>query len=186
MSRIILRLTPKRPSTKGGSLRRSGQRAFSSRLALKTASLFSRCSAAPPATLCIRLDISSRPSPAAPASICASGVAIFAGKQHTRSLSGVGRARPHPPASARLSRGRVWSAKAGLPLTSQQSLCRYIYSHNIHHLGAPPPPTLPLHCPSRAHRSWIPSPSLPSPQSPLSKGSSRCTSRHNTIAAALH
>lgn len=81
-------------------------------------------------------------------SIARWGKGFIAGKTYALVLEWV----PHPPASARLSRGRVWCAKLGLPLTSQQSLCRYIY------LSQHPPwcstPTRPLHHPLRAHWSW--------------------------------
>jgi hypothetical protein len=118
----------------------SGQRAFQSRLAhtKQTSSLpLQRCTFRRSSHSTQHLPVFPSPSFGL---YCALGVAIFAGKQQTRSLFVWG---PHPPASAhartaRLSRGRVWCAKLGLPLTSQQSLCRYIYSHNIHHLGAPP------------------------------------------------
>jgi hypothetical protein len=123
MSRIILSFTRKWTSCKGGSLRCSGQRAFQS------SSLPNSIVISPNTALHLPKHLSFDS-----AShnllirhlwhlLCV-GSSIFAGKQYTRSrLKWV----PHPPASARLSRGRVWSAKLSLPLTSQQSLCRYIY-----------------------------------------------------------
>ena len=104
----------------------------------------------------------------------------LAGKTYALVLEWV----PHPPASARLSRGRVWCAKLGLPSTSQQSLCRYIY------LPQHPPwcstPTRPLHHPFPCTLELEHLPSLHPPHPPLSKGSSRCSARHDTIAAATH
>lgn len=181
MSRIILKAGPNWPSRVGGSLVGAATRSL--KLIFPAQQHFShslqRCTFRSPFHPTLHRQ---KHSSASFTTYCALGVGIFAGKQLTRSLEWV----PHLPASARLSRGRVWCAKLGLPwhLTTKPLPLHLLPQH-------PPPwcstPThLLRHRHSRAHWSWITSPSLQAPHPPLTKGSSRCTSRHNTVAAALY
>jgi hypothetical protein len=139
MSRIILRLGPNRPSAADPCVVVAGNALSSLVWHTQNRQLHSLCNAAPSVAPRIRRTNSHVLHLPAPGSI-ARRAWPYSQVSNRRALFVWG---PHPPASAhartaRLSRGRVWCAKLGLPLTSQQSLCRYIYSHNIHHLGAAP------------------------------------------------
>jgi hypothetical protein len=179
MSRIILSFTRKWTSCKGGSLRCSGQRAFQS--------------SSPPNSIVLTaitpLHLPKHFSFDAASHILHSrqlwhllcvGSSIFAGKQYTRSrLEWV----PHPPASARLSRGRVWSAKLSLPLTSQQSLCATFTSHNIH-LGAAPRLALSANLSSTLELEHLPFPSITTVAALQGFVSLFCTSQHHRCRSA--
>jgi hypothetical protein len=153
--------------------RRSGQRAF---LHPQNRTASPICSAAPSAASRIQRRISHSSPPTA--GFTARRGRPFSQVSNTRARS---LWVPHPPASvhappARLLRGRVWPVPSWRPLTSQQSSAAPFTPITSTTLVQPSTHHSPR--PSRAHWSWIPTPSFQPPQPPLSKGSSRC--RHVT------